>query len=85
MATLEAEVVRSEDVGRKDLGSLYLLRVTKVDGVGLRYEKHASHGRKLWGSTRRGRSVGGSGTGWSMSGVGRTRAGDRHPGDCKVG
>lgn len=35
MATLEAEVVRAEDVGRKDLAGLYLLRVTKVDGVGL--------------------------------------------------
>ena len=34
-ATVEAEVVRAEDVGRKDLAGQYLLRVIKVDGVEL--------------------------------------------------
>jgi len=34
-ATVEAEVVRAEDVGRKDLAGQYLLRVIKVDGIEL--------------------------------------------------
>lgn len=34
-ATVEAEIVRAEDVGRKDLAGQYLLRVVKVDGVEL--------------------------------------------------
>jgi hypothetical protein len=34
-ATVEAEIVRAEDVGQKDLAGQYLLRVSKVDGVEL--------------------------------------------------
>ncbi len=34
-ATVEAEVVRAEDVGRKDLAGQYLLQIIKVDGVEL--------------------------------------------------
>lgn len=34
-ATVEAEVVRAEDVGRKDLAGQYLLRVIRVDGIEL--------------------------------------------------